>query len=84
MALGAHGRHVRTAHGIIMAIVFVCLKPSGAILLRALKGRIAFQVHVGWQLFAWFLAFAGVGLGIWLANTMDRVRNAITTACEGC
>lgn len=56
-----------------MAVVFIVLKPAGAILLRVLKGKLGFQMHVVWQLFAWCMAIAGVGLGLWLANAMDRV-----------
>ncbi|MCJ1453587.1 hypothetical protein MMC28_003934 [Mycoblastus sanguinarius] len=70
--LGSHGKHVRTAHGVIMAVVFLCLKPAGAILLRVLEGKLAFRVHVGWQITAWLIAVTGVGLGVWLAKTMNR------------
>lgn len=31
--LDNHGKQVRVAHGVIMAMVFLCLKPAGAILL---------------------------------------------------
>jgi predicted MFS family arabinose efflux permease len=55
-----------------MAVVFLGLKPTGAILLRVLGGKLALKVHIGWQMTAWFIAFTGVGMGVWLARTMNR------------
>lgn len=65
--------HIRTAHGAIMSVTFLALKPAGAILIRALNGRLAFQVHVIIQSFAMVVAGTGVALGIYVAKNMDRV-----------
>jgi hypothetical protein len=66
-------QNVRVAHGVIMAIVFLFLKPAGAILLRTIRGPISLRMHLWWQMFAWLLAFGGVGTGIWLAFVLRRV-----------
>ncbi|KAA6410091.1 MAG: hypothetical protein FRX48_05510 [Lasallia pustulata] len=63
---------VAAAHGIIMGLVFALLFPLGAIAMRLPGIRGAFWVHVGTQLFAYVMAVVGLGLGVWLANSLHN------------
>ncbi len=56
-----------------MAVVFIAIKPAGAVLLRVIPGRLGFHLHVGWQTAGMLIAVVGVGMGIYLARVMDRV-----------
>lgn len=72
--LDARQKRIRIAHGVIMAVVFIAIKPAGALMLRVFPGRLGFKLHVGWQLGEWLLAFSGIGMGLYLASVMGRVR----------
>ncbi|KAM0332193.1 hypothetical protein ACHAQA_002468 [Verticillium albo-atrum] len=52
---------VLLAHGVIMTIVFVAMYPIGSILMPVIGNWL---VHAGWQLLAFFLMWAGFGLGV--------------------
>ncbi|KAH9904209.1 hypothetical protein F4778DRAFT_734414 [Xylariomycetidae sp. FL2044] len=56
---------LKSAHGILMAVVFVILYPLGA-LLMPLLGRWA--LHAGWQMLAFLGMWAGFGLGVVLTE----------------
>ena len=61
------------AHGVIMGLVFVILFPLGAMSRRLPGVKGLLWVHVGAQLFAYTMAVAGMGLGIWLAINLYEV-----------
>ena len=61
------------AHGVIMGLVFVILFPLGAISRRLPGVKGLLWVHVETQLFAYTMAVAGMGLGIWLAINLYEV-----------
>ncbi|KAL8775921.1 MAG: hypothetical protein Q9194_003501 [Teloschistes cf. exilis] len=54
-------------HGILMGIAFVIFFPAGAILIRLLRSPNAIWIHAATQLFAYTLALAGFGLGVYIA-----------------
>lgn len=59
-----------------MGIAFVVLFPLGAIILRILSFRGLVWVHAAIQVFAYILAVAGLGLGVYIAIYPDsQVRN---------
>lgn len=62
------GGPTATAHGAIMALVFVILYPLGAIIIRVLSFRSLVWVHAGMQLVSYLLALAGLGLGVYLGT----------------
>lgn len=59
------------AHGIIGPVTFVLLFPIGAIMIRLLSFPGLVYLHAVWQLIALGLACATLGLGLWLANTLE-------------
>lgn len=59
------------AHGIIGPVTFVLLFPIGAIMIRLLSFPGLVYLHAAWQLIALALACVTLGLGLWLANTLD-------------
>jgi hypothetical protein len=58
----------RTIHGILAALAFVILFPSGSILLRTIPGRLSVWVHAAAQVIAYMVYIAGAGLGIWMVK----------------
>jgi hypothetical protein len=63
------------AHGIVAALTFVILFPLGGIIIRlpvSIPGLM--WIHVGWQITAYLLALAALGMGAWLASTLNLVR----------
>ena len=54
-----------------MGFTFAFLLPMGAIILRISTVRGLVWIHAGIQAFAWILALAGLGLGIYLALYPD-------------
>lgn len=54
-------------HGTLMGFAFAFLFPLGAILIRTLSFRGLVWLHAGIQFFAYLLALAGLGLGVWIA-----------------
>ena len=55
------------AHGTIMGFAFAFLFPVGAIVIRTGSFRKLPWVHAGIQMFAYILALAGLGLGVYIA-----------------
>lgn len=60
-------RNAVTAHGTIMGFAFAVLFPLGAILIRTASFRGLVWIHAGIQAFAYLLALAGLGLGVYIA-----------------
>jgi len=56
----------RIAHAVLASLAFVIFFPMGAICIRILPGKIALILHGLFQLFAYLVFTAAVGLGIWL------------------
>ena len=63
------------AHGVLMAVTFVIVLPTGAILLRLLnlKGSTAIGVHAAIQLSGWVLMIAGLAEGVRVAKIIASV-----------
>lgn len=57
-----------------MGLAFAIFFPLGAAILRALNFGGLVWFHAGWQIFTYCIAIAGLGLGIWIADTTDQVR----------
>lgn len=57
----------QVAHGIILGFAFAFLFPLGAILIRTASFRGLVWIHAAIQVFAWILALAGLGLGVYIA-----------------
>lgn len=65
-------RRARKAHAILMSLAFVSLFPFGAIIIRCLSFPGLVWVHAATQLFAYAMAIAGLGLGIFIALKPER------------
>jgi hypothetical protein len=58
----------RRIHGILAATAMVILFPVGSVIMRVVPGKWAVWVHAGFQMLAWAVSVAGVGVGIYLVN----------------
>lgn len=56
-----------------MGVAFVALFPLGAIAVRVLSFRGLIWFHAATQIFAYTLALAGMGLGVWIATKPDYI-----------
>ena len=66
---GKQKKHSMTiAHGVLMSLAFVLFFPAGAVLVRVLTGKKTLWIHSGTQFFAFCIAIAGMGLGVWLVS----------------
>lgn len=65
-------KRARTAHATVMALAFVLFFPLGAISIRIFSFQGIVWVHAGIQLFAYMMAIAGLGLGIFIAQKPER------------
>lgn len=69
-----HGVNNATiAHGVLMCLAFVILFPAGSFLLRLAHFKGLVYVHAGIQMFAYMMALAGMGLGVYAANSPTRI-----------
>ncbi|KAH6644678.1 integral membrane protein [Boeremia exigua] len=59
---------VLIAHGVLASLAFVILFPVGSILIRLGSFRGAWLIHGLFQVFAYLVYTAAVGIGIWLAQ----------------
>lgn len=67
-------RHrVIIAHGYLMGLAFAILFPLGAIILKAFRSKRLIWFHAGWQIFAYCVALAAFGLGVWFTYETDQV-----------
>lgn len=69
----AIGHRIVIAHGVIMALAFLIFFPLGALTIRLLSRPGTVWVHAGAQVFAYCMAIAGLGLGVWLAINTQAV-----------
>lgn len=56
----------RRIHGILAATAMVVLFPVGSVIVRVVPGRFAVWVHAVFQMLAWAVYVAAVGVGIYL------------------
>jgi hypothetical protein len=66
------------AHGILAALAFVVLFPSGAIAVRLASFRLVVWFHAGFQMFAYVVYIAAFGLGVTMANDMEVVSSTLS------
>lgn len=59
---------VLITHGVMASLAFVILFPAGSILIRLGSFRGAWLIHGLFQIFAYLVYTAAVGIGIWLAQ----------------
>jgi len=59
------------AHGILAALAFVVLFPSGAIAVRLASFRFVVAFHAAFQVFAYLVYIAAFGLGVTLAKDLE-------------
>jgi hypothetical protein len=71
--IGGSPNKMLLAHGIVMAVVFVVMYPVGA-LLMPLLGKWA--VHAGWQFVAFLAMWAGLALGVIVAQDFGLVSSS--------
>jgi hypothetical protein len=58
------------AHGVILALVFAVLYPTGSLMMPLVK---KWWFHMAWQSFSFGLMWGGFGIGIGIANERDSV-----------
>jgi hypothetical protein len=61
----------RMAHAVLASLAFVIFFPFGAISIRVLPGRLSLILHGAFQIFGYILYIVAVGLGIWIAVTVQ-------------
>ncbi|KAK5947472.1 hypothetical protein PMZ80_001622 [Knufia obscura] len=61
-------------HGTLASLAFVAIFPTGAILVRLASFRGLVWTHGGLQVFGYAVFVAGAGLGIFIANGLDYLR----------
>ena len=61
------------AHGTIMCLAFVIFFPSGSLLIRLGHFKGVVYLHAGIQMFAYMMALAGLGLGVYVANAPTKL-----------
>lgn len=64
--------HAKIAHGTIMCLAFVIFFPAGSFMIRLGRFKGVVYVHMGIQLFAYMMALAGMGLGIYVSNVSTK------------
>ena len=65
--------HATIAHGTIMCLAFVIFFPSGSLLIRLGRFKGVVYAHAGIQMFAYAMALAGLGLGVYVAHAPTKV-----------
>jgi hypothetical protein len=68
-------RTMLIGHGILAALAFVILFPSGAIVLRLAHFPGVIWLHAAFQIFAYLVYIAGFGLGVYAALEMDLMND---------
>ena len=66
------------AHGVIMGLTFALLFPSGALLIRVFSFRGLVWAHAAFQLSAYTLALAGLGMGVYIAVWPSQVKGLVS------
>lgn len=68
---GQKMKRILIAHGTLMGLAFVIVYPLGAIIIRLLSFQGLVWVHAGVQWFAYAMALAGMGLGVYLGTRQE-------------
>ncbi|KAF2503213.1 CBD9-like protein [Lophium mytilinum] len=63
------------AHGVVAALAFVILFPAGAISIRLATFPGVIWLHAAFQIFAYIVYIAAVGLGVYIANEKSLLSN---------
>jgi hypothetical protein len=63
--------YIRNIHGILAAVAFVGIFPSGAILMRVVPGRFTIWIHAVLQLLGYATFIAAAGLGIYMVKLVN-------------
>jgi hypothetical protein len=58
---------------VVACLAFVAFFPLGAIAIKVAPGKLALRIHVMFQLAAYALFIAAVGMGVWMGNTLKLV-----------
>ena len=66
--------HVRTAHAAVMSLAFLFFFPLGVFIIRLANHRQTLWLHAAVQGFSYALAIAGMGMGIWIALTVNYLQ----------
>lgn len=74
-------RRMIIAHGVLMSLAFVIFYPMGAIIIRLLSFKGLVWVHAGTQVFAYTLALAGMGIGVWFTQNSDQSVSRPSPSC---
>lgn len=59
---------IRLAHGVLASLAFVVFFPFGAISIRVIPSKVAFYLHVAFQVLGYLTFIAAFGLGVYLAR----------------
>lgn len=59
---------IRLAHGVLASLAFVIFFPFGAISIRVIPSKVAFYLHVAFQVLGYLTFIAAFGLGVYLAR----------------
>ena len=62
---------VQTAHASVMSLAFLFFFPLGALIIRVGSFSGAIWIHAGIQILSYSLAIAGMGMGIWMAQSLQ-------------
>lgn len=80
-------RAVLLAHGILGGMAFALFFPLGGMAMRLLSFKGLVWVHAGFMMFAYAMALAVLGMGVWIAVTLkklDRYHAIIGIVVIGC
>lgn len=72
---GPNQRAMLIAHGVLASLAFVILFPAGAIAVRLASFPGVIWLHAAFQVFAYIVFTAAVGLGIWIAKKNTLLNN---------
>ncbi|TVY38396.1 hypothetical protein LSUB1_G006367 [Lachnellula subtilissima] len=64
---------VLIAHATLLPIAFVLLMPMGAMAIRLLSFKGLLWAHAGCMILAYSISIAGMGMGIWIALTVNKL-----------
>ncbi|KAJ4348955.1 hypothetical protein N0V95_005003 [Ascochyta clinopodiicola] len=66
-------RTMLIAHGVLASLAFVILFPAGAIAIRLASFPGIVWIHAGFQIFAYLVYIAALGLGAYIASEMEML-----------
>lgn len=71
----ANGMVILMAHAILAPLAFVLFFPIGAMVIRIGNVRNLIWIHAGWMAFTYFISLAGIGIGIYIAVTTQKLNS---------